>query len=180
MLFDILNLLPYSGQWFEMRGEGVVFADVCPDSGHLAGPDCPGESMLIPAAGIDSEPCRYHPRGEFVLPPAMEWYYRQNNPEYTGAKKSIPDTPMQFIYPQQGATLNLPRQLSGEEGSVVFRVAHHKSDATLWWHLDGVYVGETSFLHEMRLSPPAGSHTLFVVDQDGYSAFVRFTVSRQP
>ncbi len=83
---------------------------------------------------------------------------------------------MQFIYPQNGAMLSLPRQLSGKVEGVVFRAAHHKTDATLWWHLDNTYVGETSFRHEMLLAPDPGLHTLTVVDQDGSTAVVRFTV----
>ena len=190
VMFDILNLLPPSDDWFTLnttsschseRSEGIqrsegTYADVCTASGHLAGPDCPRELMLLSESGLDSEPCRYHASGEFVLPPAMEWYYKPNHPEYTGSRKASGDAAVQFIYPQNGAVLTLPRQLSGKVEGVVFRVAHHKADATLWWHLDNTYVGETDFLHEMLLVPDPGRHTLTVVDQDGCSAFVNFSV----
>ena len=56
-------------------------------------------------------------------------------------------------------------------------MAHHRSDATLWWHLDQTYVGETRFIHELRLAPPIGRHTLTVVDGDGNTATIRFTVA---
>jgi penicillin-binding protein 1C len=46
----------------------------------------------------------------------------------------------------------------------------------LWWHLDGAYVGETRFIHELRLAPAPGRHNLTVVDQDGESISVRFSV----
>ena len=176
VMFDILNLLPMADEWFSMPSEGS-WTDVCTASGHLAGVDCPSESILIPSAGLDSEPCHYHNSGEFVLPPAMEWYYRPHHPEYTGAKKATGDAAVQFIYPQNGAVLSLPRQLSGKVEGVVFRAAHHKTDAKLWWHLDRAYVGETVFRHEMLLSPAPGSHVLTVVDQEGSAASVRFTVA---
>ena len=177
VMFDILNLLPASDEWFpEPDSPSGTYADVCTASGHLAGPDCPSETMLLPAAGIDSDPCHYHGSGDFVLPPAMEWYYRPNHPEYTGAWKASGDAAVQFIYPQSGAVLSLPRQLSGKVEGVVFRAAHHKTDATLWWHLDNTYVGETTFRHEMLLAPEPGRHTLTVVDQDGSTASVRFSV----
>ncbi|MBR3562561.1 MAG: penicillin-binding protein 1C [Bacteroidales bacterium] len=184
VLFDILNLLPASDEWFPepgslaagTSGNDGCYADVCTASGHLAGPECTSEPMLIPAAGLDSEPCRYHSSGEFVLPPAMEWYYKPYHPEYTGARKASGDAAVQFIYPQNGAVLVLPRQLSGKVEGVVFRAAHHKTDATLWWHLDNTYVGETTFRHEMLLAPSPGQHTLTVVDQDGSTASVRFSV----
>lgn len=176
LMFDILNLLPYSDEWFSLP-DGGCWAEVCTDSGHLAGPDCPKELMQIPAAGLDSDPCPYHGSGEFVLPPAMEWYYRPNHPEYTGAKRPSAAAAVQFIYPQNGAVLTLPRQLSGSVDGLVFRVAHHRQDATLWWHLDRTYIGETTFRHELLLAPSPGSHTLTVVDQDGATASVRFTVA---
>ena len=136
----------------------------------------PGEDLLIPAAGLDSEPCPYHRTGEFVLPPVMEWYYRPYHPEYTGATARPASTAVQFIYPQSGAVLSIPRQLSGEKEGIVFRAAHHRPDATLWWHMDNTYIGETRFQHELRLTPAAGKHTLTVVDDEGSTAFVRFTI----
>ena len=180
VLFDILNLLPADDRWFqepETAEASSAWVAVCGDSGMLAGPDCPGKEMLIPAAGLDSEPCPYHNTGEFVLPPAMEWYYRPHHPEYTGATRRRTQTAIQFIYPQAGALLSIPRQLSGEKEGIVFRAAHHSSDATLWWHLDNTYVGETRLRHELLLSPAPGQHTLTVVDGEGNTAFVRFTIA---
>ncbi len=208
VMFDILNLLPANDAWFEMPdqvghdgkgqvrddgkgqvrddGKGVMagsdrpsaWAQVCMSSGMLATPDCPAGEMLIPAAGLQSEACLYHKSGEFVLPPAMEWFYKPHHPEYVGAgKKGASAQAMEFIYPSSGTVLYLPRQLSGEVEGVVFRVAHHSTDATLWWHLDQSFVGETRFIHELRLAPAPGRHTLTVVDQDGNTTTVRFTVA---
>ena len=178
VMFDILNLLPADDRWFEEpNASPATWAATCTDSGMLAGPDCPKTEMLIPAAGLDSEPCPYHNTGEFILPPAMEWYYKPHHPEYTGATRKQASTAVQFIYPQAGAVLSIPRQLSGEREGIVFRAAHHNENATLWWHLDNTYVGETTFRHELRLAPAPGQHTLTVVDDEGNSAFVRFTVA---
>ena len=107
----------------------------------------------------------------------MEWFYKPHHPEYVGARSARSTQEIEFIYPRSGTTLYLPRQLSGQVEGAVFRVAHHRSDATLWWHLDQTYVGETRFLHELRLAPAPGSHTLTVVDGDGNSATIRFTVA---
>ena len=181
VMFDILNLLPADTQWFEMpdqAGHDGSWVGVCVQSGMLAGPECPEkEDMLIPAAGLETAPCPYHKNGEFVLPPAMEWYYKPHHPEYTGARKTHQTKEIEFIYPASGSTLTLPRQLNGQVEGVVFRVAHHRSNATLWWHLDQTYVGETRFLHELRLAPTPGKHTLTVVDDEGNSVSVMFRVS---
>ncbi|MBR4774727.1 MAG: penicillin-binding protein 1C [Bacteroidales bacterium] len=177
VLFDILNLLPADDRWWtEPDGDGSPFVRICKDSGMLATPDCPGEEMRIPAAGLDSDPCPYHTSGEFVLPPAMEWYYKPHHPTYSGAKRKT-GAQIQFIYPRSGAVLTLPRQLDGTIQGVVFRVAHHNNSETLWWHLDSAYVGETSILHEMKLAPAPGKHTLTVVDGEGNTAFVSFSVA---
>ena len=176
VLFDILNLLPASDSWFEMPDQGV-WAAVCTDSGMLASPECPKTDMPIPAAGLETEPCPYHASGEFVLPPAMEWFYKPHHPEYIGAKSKTQESALAFIYPAQGSTLYLPRQLNGEREGVVFRVAHHKSNATLWWHLDQDYVAETKFLHELKLAPSPGKHTLTVVDDEGNTTSVGFTIA---
>ena len=179
VLFDILNLLPKDDSWWEMPdqvGHDGKTVKVCLNSGMLATPDCPSVEETIPAAGLDSAPCPYHSTGEFVLPPAMEWFYKPHHPEYTGAKRKT-GTEVQFIYPRNGAVLSLPRQLDGSIQGVVFRVAHHNPGETLWWHLDGNYVGETVFRHEMKLAPAPGKHTLTVVDGDGATAFVSFSVA---
>ena len=197
VMFDILNLLPEDEQWFEMRfldfarnDNSVisterserrdlppVWAAVCRQSGMLAGPECPEkEDLLIPAAGLDTAPCPYHRDGEFVLPPAMEWYYRPHHPEYAGARKTRQEKALAFIYPASGSRLTLPRQLNGAVEGVVFRAAHHKKDATLWWHLDQAFIGETKFIHELRLAPEKGKHTLTVVDDEGNTASVGFTI----
>ena len=179
VMFDILALLPASNEWFEMPGsDRSSLAKVCTLSGYLAGPQCPEtEEMLLPSACLQSDPCPYHRNGEFVLSPAMEWFYRPHHPEYTSATRSTGTQALEFIYPSSGTTLYLPRQLNGQVEGVVFRVAHHSSDATLWWHLDQSFVGETRFIHELRLAPPVGKHTLTVVDGEGNSTTIRFTVA---
>ena len=134
--------------------------------------------MLLPERGLESDPCPYHDDGEFVLPPAMEWFYKPHHPEYSGAATRRSTSSMEFIYPTgSGSTLYLPRQLSGEVEGVVFRVAHHRSDVTLWWHLDNDYVGETRFIHELRLAPSPGRHILTVVDPAGNTAAISFTIA---
>ena len=59
---------------------------------------------------------------------------------------------------------------------MVFRVAHRRASATLWWHLDGTIVGETTLVHSLRLAPAPGRHVLTVVDDEGETATVTFTV----
>ena len=84
---------------------------------------------------------------------------------------------MQFIYPEGGSTLWIPRQLDGSVEGVIFSLAHRRSDATVWWHLDQSYLGETRLRHELSLNPSPGRHTVTAVDDEGNSISVGFTVA---
>ena len=172
-MFDILNLLPADDSWFP-QPDGGIFADVCVQSGHLAGPECTEVvSMQLPESALETDPCPYHHGGNFTLPPTMEWYYRPHHPEYQPPK--VAENVMEFIYPGPAAAITLPHLPGGEEGAV-FRVAHRRQGATLWWHLDGSIVGETTLVHSLRLAPAPGNHVLTVVDDEGETASVRFTI----
>ena len=177
VLFDLLNLLPPTADWFEQPLEGGVWLDVCKQSGMLRSQDCPDwERVLLPAQAQESEVCPYHKDGTFRLPPAMEWYYKAYHPEYEVRPAARDAAPMEFLYPESGSILTLPRQLDGSEGGAVFQAVHRDPAATLWWHLDDQYLGETRLIHQMRLSPASGKHTVTVVDGDGNSVSVGFTV----
>ncbi len=186
VLFELLGLLApmgkeetYSdGTWFrEPLPDDGIRAEVCALSGHLKGIRCDAaDTLLLPKAALESEPCPYHqPDGSFLLPPAMEWYYRQHHPEYHPPVRSG-QTVMEFIYPEPGSTIWLPRQLDGQIRGAVFQLAHRDPAATVFWHMDGEYLGETRFLHQMTVKPAPGSHVVTVVDPDGHTLSVRFQV----
>ena len=179
VLFDLLNLLPPSADWFEEPLEGGVWLDVCKESGMLRSQDCPDyERILLPAQAQESKVCPYHKDGTFRLPPAMEWYYKSYHPEYEVRPVTRDIARMEFLYPESGAILTLPRQLDGSEGGAVFQAVHRDPAATLFWHLDDSYLGETRLIHQMRLSPTPGKHTVTVVDGDGNSVSVGFTIAK--
>ena len=189
VLFDLLNLLPPSSDWFEdplsFRAEpegrsreiSGVWLDVCTASGMLRSQDCPDYTrQLLPERAADSEVCPYHRDGSFRLPPAMEWYYKTYHPEYE-VRPSRDEAPLEFLYPESGSVLTLPRQLDGSLPGAVFQAVHRDPAAVLYWHLDNEYLGETHLIHQMQLSPAPGKHTVTVVDGDGKTVSVGFTVA---
>ena len=177
VLFDLLNLLPPTAEWFEEPLEGGIWLDVCKESGMLRSQDCPNyERVLLPMQAQESEVCPYHKDGTFRLPPAMEWYYKAYHPEYEVRPATRDIARMEFLYPEPGSVLTLPRQLDGSEGGAVFQAVHRVPAATLYWHLDDTYLGETRIIHQMLLSPSPGKHAVTVVDGDGNSVSVGFTV----
>ena len=119
----------------------------------------------------------------FVLPPAQEWYYMKTHgdyrplppyhPDYAGSRAS---GVIQIIYPQDGMSVAAPVALDARSQGIVFSAAHSDPQATLFWHLDGTYLGETAHgEHKLKVVPDRGPHTLTVIDANGHSASVRFT-----
>ncbi len=121
----------------------------------------------------------------FVLPPAMEWYYMKNHLDYRPLPPKYPGfesgseglNPIEIIYPQQGITVVTTVGLDGRGQGVVVRAAHRDTKAELYWHLDDRYLGRTlGGEHELMIHPEPGMHLLVVMDGEGASRAVQFTV----
>ncbi|MBQ9397625.1 MAG: penicillin-binding protein 1C [Bacteroidales bacterium] len=119
----------------------------------------------------------------FVLPPAQEWYYMKSHsgyhplppfhPNYAGYRRS---GAVEIIYPQEGMSVAAPVALDARSQGVVLSAAHSDPDATLYWHLDGTYLGMTTHgEHKLSIVPTPGAHTLTVLDANGHSAAVHFS-----
>lgn len=118
----------------------------------------------------------------FTLPPVQEFYYRSKHLSYRELPPFRKDcdqgasVPMDLIYPKLNARLLIPRDIEGNPGSAVFELAHHNPSATVYWHLDGEYLGVTTKRHHMPVNPPEGKHTLTLVDAQGQSLEREFEV----
>lgn len=122
-------------------------------------------------------------RNWFVLPAIQEYYFKPKNLSY----KSLPPfrkdcqssgstASMELIYPKQHARIFIPRELDGKPGSSVFELAHRNPAITVYWHLDGEYIGSTKKVHHVGLNPSEGSHTLTLVDDNGEQLVRTFEV----
>jgi penicillin-binding protein 1C len=110
----------------------------------------------------------------FVLPPVQEYYYRNHHLSYRALppfRKDCADpagiVAMDMIYPKIDSKIFIPRDLDGKLGSTIFQAAHRNPGATIYWHLDGQFIGATSRTHKISLSPGEGSHRITLVDQQG-------------
>lgn len=122
----------------------------------------------------------------FVLPPRMEALYRQRNADYRPLPAFRPDCrgsvgpagagALACLAPKQGAIVYAPVELDGTLGRVVFEAAHRDPTTSIYWHLDGEFLGETRDIHQMALAPSAGRHVLTLVDPSGEMVQRRFTV----
>lgn len=196
IMFDIFSMLPAAGGWFAEPLDDMTSAEVCRRSGYRASEWCrssddPVDTVHIPRAGVASPLCPFHKpvtadgvtKGWFVLPPAAEYYYRQAASDYTVPPVVTGSRPLELIYPQHHAVLYLPKGFSGSGNATekfVFRAAHRSDGATIHWHLDNVYLGSTRSAsaagHTLAVTPAAGEHRLTIVDDEGNSQRIRFTV----
>ena len=121
----------------------------------------------------------------FVLPPAMEWFYARSHSDYKvlplwkpgsedpSERRVSPN--MSLIFPEQGGRIYVPIDLDGKPGKTIFRATHRNIHATIFWHLDGEYLGETTEIHDMEARPGPGAHTLTLVDDRGEEYVRTFT-----
>jgi penicillin-binding protein 1C len=206
VLFDLFDLVGPAGG-FQRPSDALVTVRVCEHSGMLAGPDCPSSRVAtVSVAGRRAPVCSFcrqiHCDGDctrqvtsacatvasmtsrpwFVLPPAMEWFYRKNHPRYrppppmgAGCADGAADA-LAVLYPSPEAAVFVPVGLDGQRGEVVFEASHRDAAAVLYWHLDDGFLGVTRAPHRLAASPAAGDHRLTVVDAAGARATRPFTV----
>ena len=207
IMFDIFNSLPAT-TWFAKPYEDLEKIPVCRQSGYRCGPDCPEtDTVYVQLKGLRSAVCPYHkiihidPSGKyrvnaacedvaniqnvpwFILPPAMEWFFRNRNPFYKalpplkpGCTEESGVSVMEFVFPRDAEKIFVPRDLAGKAGRVVFEVAHRNPGAGIFWHLDDVYVTETQSPHQVSLNPAPGFHRLTLVDKEGNRISRRFEI----
>lgn len=181
ILFDMVNLLPYSKWFSEPDATDGIMLKVCSHSGRLAGRHC-GETkdVLLPRNSGKSLTCAYCKEKRFVLPPLMEHYYRQHHQEYVPLppgtlSDSKSSERFHFVYPSDGSVVSVSKMIDGTQGYIVCQVVH-TSAGELFWHLDGAFIGTTSDIHKMQIQPSSGYHTITVVDEVGASQTISISV----
>jgi penicillin-binding protein 1C len=120
----------------------------------------------------------------FVLPPAEEFYYRRSHAEYRPLPGVRPDClargagrgSLALLYPDANGRVLIPGELDGSRGRTVFEAVHRRPEATIYWHLDDRYLGETHTFHQQSLDIDPGEHILTLVDNEGQRVTRRFEV----
>jgi penicillin-binding protein 1C len=137
--------------------------------------------------GACESPRRMSHRSWFVLPARLEFYYRKQRADYrplppfredcrAAASVDGQSGPMAFIYPNAGTKLYIPTDLARKRSATVFEAVHRSPEATLYWHLDDVYLGTTTTFHQQGLDMTPGVHVVTVVDESGNRLSQRFEV----
>lgn len=208
VLFDVLNYLG-SEKWFDPPYEEMTTIKVCSSSGYRAGPDCPETTEIWTCvSGLKSESCPFHHiihlnqektlrvtsacvlpqeiinESWFVLPPAMEYFYKQKHPEYKTIPPPAPGctddksiSVMEFIYPTRGIKIFIPRDQTGMLTRVIPEVAHRNPSKKIFWHLDNRFIATTRLIHQTEFLAESGPHILTAVDEDGNSIRCSFEIT---
>jgi penicillin-binding protein 1C len=208
IMFDVFNYMGNTASFVMPRAE-MTMIRVCSESGYRAGPDCPEtEEIWAATAGLRSEACPYHKTVHlnkirtlrvtakcvnpdeilnekwFVLPPAMEYYYRRKHPEYKvlppvaqGCTDDRTIQAMEFIYPSPGVKIFIPRDQTGSQTRVIPEIAHRIPSKKIFWHLDDRYITTTRFIHQIELMAGPGPHMLTAVDEDGNTIRCPFLIT---
>jgi len=119
----------------------------------------------------------------FVIPSTIEKFYKIHNPEYRSlppynkeCMSKINENSVSIIYPRNKQRIYLPMDFNEERRKVVFEATHRNSSETIYWHMDGVYYGQTSEIHQLEFQPGIGEHKLTLMDENGASKLVMFEV----
>lgn len=171
------------------RKSGCRASSICPEI----------DTILVSRRGVQTETCPYHrwihldatgryrvdsscepvhrmqTRPWFVLSPAREWYYTRTHHDYLPMPPLRSDCSrdkeevMEILYPQPGIRVFLPRDWNGEVKGVVFEATHRQPGATIFWHVDDQYKGQTRHNHQLEMHLTEGRHRLYLTDAEGNS-----------
>ena len=205
-MFDVFTLLEGTEWFDEpladmqsariCRHSGHIASSICADT----------ELQMVPRTCIGSVTCPYcryvhlsedgawqvNSQGEsvsrirteswFVLPPVQEYYFASHSTTYKPLPPVRPDCigstrdMFSIIYPEHNAAVVLPRSFGGIEQKMVCQAACRDPEATLFWHVDDCFVGQTHGHHDLAIAPSIGQHTLTLVDQLGNKKSILFEV----
>ncbi len=206
LMFDIFRLLPQVN-FFPKPAFGYQYETVCKLSGYKASQDCEQtETVMISNKLNNTSTCPYHKiihvdatamyqvtedcvsplnmiqKSWFILPPVMEFYYKQRHsdyrvlPPFLGGCNGEEYKSLDLIYPDANARIYVPVEITGEKGKTIFTATHRSSTAKLYWHLDKTFVASTTQIHQIAINPPPGKHVINVVDESGESVTRNFEI----
>jgi penicillin-binding protein 1C len=106
-------------------------------------------------------------------------YYALKNPNY----KDLPewqkecineDSRINILYPIDGGKISIPKD---SDGGITAKIFYGSQSKTLFWDLNGEYIGTTSSLHEAVIYPIKGKNKLTISDENGNVFASSFTVN---
>ena len=202
LMFDLFQYLP-DQEWFQKPETDLKFITLCETSGLAPTPYCPtievdaAQNSRIPSL------CKYHEIVHlntelqrvykgcvsdseikdsiwFVLDPVVSHFYKKNHPNYFNPppfSKNFQQSDqgiLAIIYPQDRTEVIIPKNFNQEREKIVVEAVHNTENASLFWHLDNIYVGQTKGTHQLALEITPGPHRLSIIDKQGNQVSVQF------
>ena len=197
LMFDVFSILPRKGWFITPYDDLERVAVCSNSGMRVGMNCEHTDTILAPRASLRSPSCQYHKlihtdgsgtfrvnmtcssgdamiaKSWFVLPSVQAYYYKRNHPEYKELPPFAPNCvvedyqPIGLIYPRSEARVYVPKNLTGKFERIVLQASHQQNDATLFWHWDDTFIGETKTIHQMEIGPEIGIHKLTLVDEQG-------------
>lgn len=205
VMFELFKYLNPQAKFEEPRSDMIRLA-VCKQSGYRATDLCESDTIYVPRKGSRVKTCPYHQSvfldstanyrvsGEsypvssmraktyFILPPAQEYFYKRQHPEYESLPAWFPGcTPLHehvldILEPDNNSAIYIPKGAEGESGMLIFEAVHRNPSARVFWHLDNEFVSQTIYPHKIEIAPLPGMHVLTVEDEAGNMVRRRFRI----
>ncbi|HRG57688.1 MAG TPA: penicillin-binding protein 1C [Bacteroidia bacterium] len=110
----------------------------------------------------------------FIMNPIQEYFYRKKHLDYMGLPPYLEgcvdesqSTNFDLIYPRNGFKIYLPINESNIKNDLILNATCNNNTTTLFWYLDGDYLGETKRYHQMAIKPKLGKHKLIITNDKG-------------
>ena len=111
----------------------------------------------------------------FSLHPIQEWYFTKKSPDYSPIPPMHPKCEdneerqknLQIFYPDNNSEIYVPVTHIQKQEGILFEAFHRSNEATVYWHLDDEYIGQTQGFHQIKVHPSRGEHILTLVDSSG-------------
>lgn len=202
-IFNRLNKSEQS-RWFALPEKRKAMT-VCAVSGFQKTPLCPSAHIVFsPETKTPLALCSWHQRVylnkskskqvcslcwdtnhvsdvRLVIPQPIAYQLRKNGqrnvalPPHKQNCPSVSNSHMQFIYPEHGAVLALPRDMNGKTMPLIAKISHNVNNVQLYWYINESFAGQSTS-SDFPLLLSAGEHTLSVVDKSGAKISRKITV----
>ncbi|CAM1333237.1 penicillin-binding protein 1C [Tenacibaculum aestuariivivum] len=197
LLFNVFNILPKSPWFLEpfealieeviCEKSGYLALPICksvikriPKNGVRAKP-CPYHKQITVDASESfqvTSNCEsitnIKTKTWFVLPPLMAHYYQQKNanysmlPSYRSDCYKSQNNTMAFVFPtKHRSKISLTKGVNNQLNPIILKVTHTNANATLYWYLNNVFIGNTTQYHEQAITPQKGNYKIMVIDNLG-------------
>jgi len=205
IMFQIFSYMQ-KNNWFTMPHNDMQKIPLCKQSGYRAQELCDTHSLHVPKSCLQAQSCPYHTSifldstqqyrvssscypvqymknvSWFVLPPLQEFYYKKHTPHYMVQPPLYKDcttsstTIMDIVVPEKHARFVIPTSTDADMPKYIFEAVHATPNTTIFWHVDGEFIAQTTTLHKIEYEPTVGNHQLLLVDEQGNMKHLPFIV----